>query len=319
MSILPPNELKIANQTPKSFIIWGESMSGKTYLSRQFPNPLIINTDGNGQKVDTPSIEIKNFLHFLEVIEAVKKENHTFETIIIDLIDDIQTMLSNHVCEKYQVEHEADVPFGKAFGEVKSKWKKLMMDLTQMKTNVIFISHYVEKTEGNTTVSMPSLPQAFLNMCMGRCDMTIKCTKIGNNYIRQVTARREIYTEDLIKDKATLEILKTIKGVFDAPKTLQKAEIKKADKTEDKPPVKKLSDAPKKAEKSDIKPDGTVLGETKEPTEDKPRKVEKTVTGQDEKTTKDTEKAEVTEKTVAPKKLPPLKKVGISGSLANKL
>ena len=124
MSILPPNELKIANQTPKSFIIWGESMSGKTYLSRQFPNPLIINTDGNGQKVDTPCIEIKNFLHFLEVIEAVKKENHTFETIIIDLIDDIQTMLSNHVCEKYGVEHEADVPFGKAFGEVKSKWKK---------------------------------------------------------------------------------------------------------------------------------------------------------------------------------------------------
>ena len=65
MSILPPNQPKIANQTPKSFIIWGESMSGKTYLSRQFPNPLIINTDGNGQKVDTPCIEIKNFLHFL--------------------------------------------------------------------------------------------------------------------------------------------------------------------------------------------------------------------------------------------------------------
>lgn len=311
MTILPPNQLKTANQTPKSFIIWGESMSGKTYLSRQFPNPLIINTDGNGQKIDTPCIEVKNFLHFLEVIEAVKKENHTFETIIIDLIDDIQTMLSNHVCEKYQVEHEADVPFGKAFGEVKSKWKKLMMDLTQMKTNVIFISHYVEKTEGNTTVSMPSLPQAFLNMCMGRCDMTIKCTKIANNYIRQVTARREIYTEDLIKDKATLEILKTIKGVFDAPKTLQKPEVKKGDKSEDKPPVKKVGGIPKKVEKSEIKPDETVQEEKANQVE----KSEKTVTGQDEKTTEE----EIIEEKPAPKKLPTLKKVGISGSLASKL
>lgn len=318
MSILPPNELKIANQTPKSFIIWGESMSGKTYLSRQFPNPLIINTDGNGQKVDTPCIEIKSFLHFLEVIEAVKKENHTFETIIIDLIDDIQTMLSNHVCEKYGVEHEADVPFGKAFGEVKSKWKKLMMDLTQMKTNVIFISHYVEKTEGNTAVSMPSLPQAFLNMCMGRCDMTIKCTKIGNNYIRQVTARREIYTEDLIKDKATLEILKTIKGVFDAPKILQKSEVKKADKSEDKPPVKKLSDTPKKAEKTEIKPDKNVQGETKKTTEDKRKTEEKTVTGQNNNA-EDTSTVEAITEEKTPKKLPPLKKVNISGSLANKL
>ena len=315
MSILPSNELKVANQTPKSFIIWGESMSGKTYLSRQFPNPLIINTDGNGQKVDTPCVEIKNFLHFLEVIEAVKKENHTYETIIIDLIDDIQTMLSNHVCEKYGIEHEADAPFGKAFGEVKSKWKKLMMDLTQMKTNVIFISHYVEKTEGNTTVSMPSLPQAFLNMCMERYDMTIKCTKIGNNYIRQVTARREIYTEDLIKDEVTLEILKTINGVFVAPKTLQQPEVNKAKEKASIPNSKPVKRAIEKATKANEPPEKTedtdVKDETKTVTQD--IKPEKIVT--DENAAEETK----AEEKPAPKKLPPLKKVTVGGNLASKL
>ena len=109
--------------------------------------------------------------------------------------------------------------------------------------NVIFISHYMEKTEGNSTTSYPSLPAAYLNMCMGRCDMTIKCTKIGNTYIRQVTARREIYTEDLIQDKIILDIMKTIKGVFDTPKTLQKSESKV---TLPKVPVKN-------AVKSDVK------------------------------------------------------------------
>ena len=44
---LPVNEPKIADITPKSFLIWGESMSGKTYLAREFESPLIINTDGN--------------------------------------------------------------------------------------------------------------------------------------------------------------------------------------------------------------------------------------------------------------------------------
>ena len=243
MNILPVNEPKKPDLTPKNYLIWGESMSGKTYLARQFPNPIILNTDGNGQKIDTPSIEVKDYEHFLNIIEALKTEKHTYETVIIDLVDDIQSMVSNYVCEKFGIEHEAEAPFGRAFGEVKTKWKKLMMDLTKINMNVIFISHYMEKTEGNSTTSYPSLPAAYLNMCMGRCDMTIKCTKIGNTYIRQVTARREIYTEDLIQDKIILDIMKTIKGVFDTPKTLQKSESKV---TLPKVPVKN-------AVKSDVK------------------------------------------------------------------
>ena len=45
MSILPPNQPKIADKTPTKFFIWGPSMSGKTYLARQFPNTLILYTD----------------------------------------------------------------------------------------------------------------------------------------------------------------------------------------------------------------------------------------------------------------------------------
>lgn len=214
MSILPKNEPKPADQTPRSFLIWGESMSGKTYLARQFPNPLIINTDGNGTKVDTPCIEVRTFTEFLNVIDALVKESHTYETIIIDLIDDIQTMLSNHICNELGIEHESDVAYGKAFGQVKSKWKKLLMALNLMKIKPIYISHYVEKTENNATVLYPSLPTSFLNMTMGRCDLVIQCKKVGNNYIRMVTARREHYTREMIQDKHTLSILETITGMF---------------------------------------------------------------------------------------------------------
>ena len=61
MSLLPANEPKIKDITPKTFLIWGESMSGKTCLAKKFPNPIILNTDGNAKKIDTPSIEIKDF------------------------------------------------------------------------------------------------------------------------------------------------------------------------------------------------------------------------------------------------------------------
>ena len=213
---LPVNELKTADVTPKNFLIWGESMSGKTYLAKQFESPLIINTDGNATKITTPSVFIKNFTEFKEVIEELEKGKHTYKTLTIDLIDDIETMLVNHICEMAKVESLADIGFGKGFNKFNSVWKNLMMGLTQMNMNIIFVSHIVEKTENNgqTTYQTPALSQKCLNACMGRCDIVIKTQKIGNNYIRLCTSKREAYKEEDIKDKKVLEILKTIKNVI---------------------------------------------------------------------------------------------------------
>lgn len=212
--ILPKNEPKKADVTPKNILIWGESMSGKTYLAKQFESPLIINTDGNATKITTPSVFVKNFTEFSEVIAELEKGEHTYKTLIIDLIDDIETMLVNHICELAKVESLADIAFGKGFNKFNSVWKNLMMTLTQMNMNVIFISHIVEKMDGQTSYQAPALSQKCLNACMGRCDIVIKTQKIGNNYIRLCTSKREAYKEEDIQDKKVLEILKTIKNVF---------------------------------------------------------------------------------------------------------
>lgn len=212
--ILPANELKTADVTPKNILIWGESMSGKTYLAKEFESPLIINTDGNASKITTPSVFIKNFTEFKEVIEELEKGKHTFKTLIIDLIDDLETMVINHICSLAKVESLADIAFGKGFNTFNSIWKNLMMTLTQMNMNVIFISHMVEKMDGQTSYQAPALSQKCLNACMGRCDIVIKTQKIGNNYIRLCTSKREAYKEEDIKDENVLKLLKTIKNVF---------------------------------------------------------------------------------------------------------
>nr|DAO37297.1 MAG TPA: AAA domain protein [Caudoviricetes sp.] len=212
--ILPKNEPKKADVTPKNILIWGESMSGKTYLAKQFESPLIINTDGNASKITTPSVFIKNFTEFKEVIEELEKGKHTFKTLIIDLIDDLETMVINHICSLAKVESLADIAFGKGFNTFNSIWKNLMMTLTQMNLNVIFISHIVEKIDGQSSYQAPALSQKCLNACMGRCDIVIKTQKIGNNYIRLCTSKREAYKEEDITDENVLKILKTIKNIF---------------------------------------------------------------------------------------------------------
>lgn len=234
MGLLPKNELKQKDITPKLFFIWGNTMSGKTFLARMFPNSVIANTDNNAKKVDTPSLDIRDFPTFVSVLQELEAGNHTFETFIIDLVDDIKTMLETYICEKYKVENLADVPFGKAFSDVKMTWKKLMVRISQLPMNVIFISHIQEvQDQGNlqNTIEVPSLELKFYNMTMGRCDMSIKCRKVGNNYIQLCVDKREHYTEADIKDKAVLNVLKNIKGVFANESTIKP--LKKIETKED--------------------------------------------------------------------------------------
>ncbi|MTV35896.1 NTP-binding protein, partial [Streptococcus pneumoniae] len=40
--------------------MYGETMSGKSYLANEFPNPIVLNTDGNAEANTVPSIQLIN-------------------------------------------------------------------------------------------------------------------------------------------------------------------------------------------------------------------------------------------------------------------
>ena len=100
MSLLPENKPKVKDITPKIFLIWGDSMTGKTYLAKSFESPLLLNTDGNDRKVDTPSVTITDWRVFIEVVKELQQNKDTYKTIIIDLVDDIRTLLDNYIIEE---------------------------------------------------------------------------------------------------------------------------------------------------------------------------------------------------------------------------
>lgn len=215
---LPENKPQIKDNTPKVFFIYGESMTGKTYLARQFKNPLLINTDGNCKKTETPSVFVQTYKELIEVLAEVEKGNHSYETIIIDLVDDMETMLVNLICEAQKdekVESLADIGFGKGYAMFLSRWKNLMLKVSQMPYYIVFISHAVSITENNITSTKPTLGTRAANACMGRCDLVLETKKIGNNYFQYVRNRRDKYRKEDIQDSHILELLENVYGLFD--------------------------------------------------------------------------------------------------------
>lgn len=238
---LPPNKPKKTIETPRNYFIWGPTMNGKSYLASEFPNPVIFNTDGNAAQIETPSVDLKNerdpktgaikktvVEQMLELIKDLEKGGHGFETVVIDVIDDLVTLIEQAICEENDVDYIGDVPYGKGWGLRKTFITSIVVRLKALPMNVIYISRYATKLENNVEKSIPSLGDKDLNVVNGNCDLNIMCQKIGKKYLRRVVDRRKNYQRDWIEDERILNILDSVIGAFDkgnatAPQTDNKA------------------------------------------------------------------------------------------------
>lgn len=249
MSILPPNKPQTPVDTPRNFFIWGPTMGGKSFLASQFPNPIVFNTDGNAEANTVPSVQIRNIKgvdgkikrsvvdQLDKLITALQTEKHTYETVVIDVIDDIVVMIEQYICDKEDVETIGDIPYGKGYAAFTNIFQQLVIELKSLPMNVIYISRNASKTEGNIEIEIPSLKEKHQNIVNGNCDLSIQCKKVGKNYIRVAKARRKDYMRDQVDDEKILAILDTITGVFGrSPKTSRKTQdeiVKKLEEQED--------------------------------------------------------------------------------------
>lgn len=249
MSILPENKPQIPLDTPRNYFIWGPTMGGKSFLASQFPNPVIFNTDGNAEANTVPSVQLRNIKdtngkikrsvidQLDKLITALQTEKHTYETVVLDVIDDIVVMIEQYICDKEGVETLGDIPYGKGYAAFTNIFQQLVIELKSLPMNVIYISRNATKLEGTTEIEIPSLKEKHQNIVNGNCDLSIQCKKVGKNYIRVAKARRKDYMRDQVDDKTILAILDTITGVFGrTPKTTKKQQneiVKQLEQNED--------------------------------------------------------------------------------------
>lgn len=249
MSILPENKPQTPKDTPRNYFIWGPTMGGKSFLASQFPNPVIFNTDGNAEANTVPSVQLRNIKdtngkikrsvidQLDKLITALQTEKHTYETVVLDVIDDIVVMIEQYICDKEDVETLGDIPYGKGYAAFTNIFQQLVIELKSLPMNVIYISRNATKLEGTTEIEIPSLKEKHQNIVNGNCDLSIQCKKVGKNYIRVAKARRKDYMRDQVDDKTILAILDTITGVFGrTPKTTKKQQneiVKQLEQNED--------------------------------------------------------------------------------------
>lgn len=238
---LPENKPQIPKDTPRNYFIYGETMSGKSFLANEFPNPIVLNTDGNAEANTVPSIQLVNkkdkngkITHSViqqlgDILLALQTQQHSYETVVIDVIDDVIEMIKIAVCDeltpsgKPRVKSLSEIGYAKGYDFFNQAVTELVMDLKALPMNVIYISRQISEYDdkGNATKEKPSLKDKYVNLINGNSDLMIHTEKVGNNYNREIDRRRKFYYADQVDDKKILQILTTIRGAVEPPRKKQ--------------------------------------------------------------------------------------------------
>lgn len=225
---LPKDETLKPKCQPKNFFIYGKTMSGKSFFSSYFPHPIVLNTDGNSAQGTAPSIQIRNIRDangtlvenamktINDVVIALQQPDVTFQTVVIDVIDDICVMIEQAICIDNHVESLSDIPYGKGHYMFNSFLQQMVMDLKALPMNVIYISREIEQTDestGRTKIS-PSLKSKLYNVVNGNCDLVVRTYKVGDSHYRMVMDKRADYKPEDIEDPRVRQLLESCQNMF---------------------------------------------------------------------------------------------------------
>lgn len=153
-----PENTRIGTNKDEHIRFWwyGLPYTGKTYLANKFPNVLMINSDGNTREVDAPRIHVTDVVNpsssgrtvnktlawqvFKDIIDELAKKQNSYETIVVDLVEDFYEHCRKYEYDKLGIEHESDDSF-RAWDIVRTEFLSTMRRLVNLPYNIILISH----------------------------------------------------------------------------------------------------------------------------------------------------------------------------------
>lgn len=147
-------------------LLYGPPKIGKSTFASQI-NPdktLFIPTEPGLGSLEVYERPVTDWADFLEaggeIVEDAKKDRR-FEVVVVDTVDELYRMCSDHICTQLGIKHPSDAEYGKGWAAVADEFRLRIGKLASLGLGVWFISHAedreVKKKVGSKTVTQPSL------------------------------------------------------------------------------------------------------------------------------------------------------------------
>ena len=159
-------------------VVYGEPGVGKSVFASKAPKPFFITTDGNYAWLEDFGADPSAYIQVSSWAEAKKVFQNSFdnyETVVVDLTEDLFKWCEQEFCVKNRIEHVSDIGYGKGYDITRNEFFIEICKLLNLDKNVILIMHgitFVVKDRRGVehTKYGPSsrIPDKLLDMIEGR-------------------------------------------------------------------------------------------------------------------------------------------------------
>ena len=258
---LPENKRRNIEAVEKRVLwIYGVPFCGKTTFANNFPDPLMLNTDGNIKFVDAPYIRIKDEVRvegrqtkrtlawdvFKDTISELEKKENTFRTIVVDLLEDLYEHCRLYMYQQMGITHESDDSF-RAWDKVRGEFLNTLKRLMNLDyENIILISHedtskdITRKGGDKITAIKPNLQEKVANKVAGMVDVVARIVADGETRTFSFKSNEVIFGGGRLRVNAkpclpfTMKRIKTLLLGWQNPQPRQRRE--EPEERERKPP-----------------------------------------------------------------------------------
>jgi len=178
------------------WLLYGYPKVGKTSLLSGFPKAVFAATEKGYVALKVYKVDIKDWEDFIDLVDEILDEDeHSFKTVIIDVVDTLFDKCSEYVCDKLGIEHESEGEWGRGWAEVRKEFTRVVNRLLQSNLGVIFVSHTksekVISIAEEVTRTVPTLAGAARKILLPLVDtiglMRYKTVKVGKgNYEKKL-------------------------------------------------------------------------------------------------------------------------------------
>ena len=81
------------SKAPPRILMYSPEKLGKTTWAANAPNPIFLRTEDGEGKLEMTSWDLKSYDDFIEAINVLTTQEHSFQTIVIDTIDWFEPMI----------------------------------------------------------------------------------------------------------------------------------------------------------------------------------------------------------------------------------
>jgi hypothetical protein len=160
-------------------LVYGPSKIGKSTWCSHADKAIFLATEPGLNALEVFQSPITCWEDLLKACAELAEGKHDFKTVIVDTVDILYRMCSEHICQKFKIEHESDLGYGKGYALINNEFQRVLTKLAFLPMGLIMISHSqereIETRTGKMTRIVPTLPEKARKLVTGLVDLVLFC------------------------------------------------------------------------------------------------------------------------------------------------